>query len=110
MAERDAQLRFGDFVIDPMARSVSFGSDEIALTRREFDILFTLASHPGWVYSSETLATNDPSAYASPSSVNVHVSRLRGKEGRQECRPSSLRDLRRWTRLVARCMTKVLLR
>jgi DNA-binding winged helix-turn-helix (wHTH) protein/tetratricopeptide (TPR) repeat protein len=86
MTEPDSSMCFGDLAIDTLARSVRFGVDEIALTRREFDILSTLASHPGWVYSSETLASNEPSAYSSPSSVNVHVSRLRRKLAAAGCR------------------------
>jgi DNA-binding winged helix-turn-helix (wHTH) protein len=77
----DAILRFADLVIDPMARRVSCGADEIPLTRREFDVLLTLASHPGWVYSCETLAPNEPTVCASPGSVNVHISHLRAKLG-----------------------------
>jgi len=79
MTESDSSLRFGDLAIDPLARTARVGASEIGLTRREFDILHALASHPGWVHSSEALASNEPALYSSPASVNVHVSRLRRK-------------------------------
>ncbi len=71
--------RFGDLVIDPMTRVVSVNSKRVELTRREFDILEALASHPGWVFSAEKLAATETRFYASPSSVNVHLARMRKK-------------------------------
>jgi DNA-binding winged helix-turn-helix (wHTH) protein/tetratricopeptide (TPR) repeat protein len=85
MVASDSCLRIGALVIDPMARSVLFRADEVALTRREFDILFALASHPGWAYSSEALAPIEAGVYSSPFSVNVHVSRLRAKLAAAGC-------------------------
>lgn len=77
--------RCGELLVDFRARTVRFGETPVELTRREFDILAVLAGHPGWVHSSEALATADPAFYGSPTSVNVHVARLRKKLGAAGC-------------------------
>jgi DNA-binding response OmpR family regulator len=55
---------------------------EVPLTPREYAIIRTLYSRPGWVFSALQLAGDaDDSDYA-PESVSVLVSRLRGKLAR----------------------------
>jgi DNA-binding winged helix-turn-helix (wHTH) protein len=51
-------LRFGDFEIDPVARSLSKHGERIPLTRRSFDILLLFARHPGEIVSREDLIRN----------------------------------------------------
>ena len=47
-------LAFGkDLVIDPNARKVYLKGRELSLTRKEFDLLFCLASNPGKVFRRE---------------------------------------------------------
>lgn len=49
-------LAFGmDLVIDPERRIVLLDGKELSLTRKEFDLLFCLASHAGQVLSREQL-------------------------------------------------------
>lgn len=49
-------LAFGkDLVIEPNTRFVSLQGQELKLTRKEYDILFWLASNPGRVYNCEQL-------------------------------------------------------
>ena len=49
-------LAFGkDLVIEPDTRFVSLQGQELKLTRKEYDILFWLASNPGRVYNCEQL-------------------------------------------------------
>ncbi|HET6352355.1 MAG TPA: winged helix-turn-helix domain-containing protein [Coriobacteriia bacterium] len=55
---------------------------EVGLTSREFEILLRLAEHPGWVLSSEQLATEATDADYSPESVSVLISRVRHKLSR----------------------------
>ena len=43
-------LRFGDLLILPESREVFLGSEGVALSRLEFDLLLTLAQHPGMVW------------------------------------------------------------
>ncbi len=70
--------RFGRVVIRTHERAVFVGESEVALTRREFEILAMLSRHPGWVLSADQLAQADEDE-CSPESVSVHVSRLRHK-------------------------------
>ena len=49
-------LAFGkDLVIEPETRFVTLQGQELKLTRKEYDILFCLASNPGRVYNCEQL-------------------------------------------------------
>jgi two-component system, OmpR family, response regulator MtrA len=51
----DGSLRLGALVIDPAGRTVTRDGSEIALTRTEFDLLATLARHPGQVFARDAL-------------------------------------------------------
>ena len=51
----DLVLRVGDLEVDPAGRRVRRGSRDIDLTRREFDLLETLARHAGVVLSRRQL-------------------------------------------------------
>lgn len=49
-------LAFGkDLVIEPLSRRVLLNGKDLRLTRKEFDLLFCLASNPGQVFSREQL-------------------------------------------------------
>jgi DNA-binding response OmpR family regulator len=48
-------LQFGNVCINPMARSVVVGTEEVALSSNEFDLLFFLACRAGEIQSRETL-------------------------------------------------------
>lgn len=48
-------LQFGDFEIDPVARSLRKHGERIPLTRRSFDILLLFVRHPGEIVSREDL-------------------------------------------------------
>ncbi len=79
---RTEPLTFGDLVIDPVAREVTVAGRPAALTRREFDLLAFLASFPRQVFSrSQLLAQVWESSpeWQDPSTVTVHVRRLRAK-------------------------------
>ena len=72
----------GNLVIDPTSRQVLLGGEELNLTRKEFDILFCLASHAGQVLSREQLyqmAWNENSAYNVDETVKAHIKSLRKK-------------------------------
>src|SRR5262249_59501299 len=45
----------GPLAIDHDARRVTVDDAELSLTRKEFELLATLAGHPGWVYSRDHL-------------------------------------------------------
>lgn len=74
-------LSFGALSIDAAARTVKVGGEEIELTAREFDLLHTLAAHPGHIYTRESLLSSlwGYGAEADTRTVDVHVQRLRTK-------------------------------
>jgi DNA-binding response OmpR family regulator len=74
-------MEIGEMKIDPAARQVFVGDDEVQLTQREFDVLLFLARHPGQVFSRNQLmdAIWQYSFYTDTSTVTVHIRRLRAK-------------------------------
>lgn len=70
---------FGDLEIRPHEHAVRVLGKAVSLTVREFEIIATLAEHPGWVYSAGQLAGDSEEGEYSPESVSVLVSRLRRK-------------------------------
>jgi DNA-binding response OmpR family regulator len=74
------------------ARSVSVGGNDRDLTAREFDLLWLLARHPKQVFSRDQLLDRvwGTADYIDPTTVTVHVRRLREKI---EADPSSPRHI-----------------
>lgn len=74
-------LVFGELKIDPRTRLVEVRGEERALTAREFDLLWTMARHPRQVFSRDQLLDHvwGLTEYIDPSTVTVHIRRLREK-------------------------------
>lgn len=74
-------LEFGELAIDPTARRVTIGAEEVALTQREFELLLFLARHPGQAFTRNQLMDLvwRYSFYTDTSTVTVHIRRLRAK-------------------------------
>jgi DNA-binding response OmpR family regulator len=74
-------IRAGALEIDPSARQARYQDQSLDLTRREFDLLLHLASHPGRVFSRNQLldAVWGDDFDGSDRSVDLCVLRLRGK-------------------------------
>ncbi|MBX3010319.1 MAG: response regulator transcription factor [Caldilineaceae bacterium] len=74
-------LQFGDLQIDPMTRLVTVKGEEIMLTAKEFDLLWFLAQHPRQVFNRDQLLDHvwGETNYIDPSTVTVHVRRVREK-------------------------------
>lgn len=76
-------LAFGmDLLIDPERRMVLLDGQELNLTRKEFDLLFCLASHAGQVLSREqlySLVWNNENAYDIDEAVKSQIKTLRKK-------------------------------
>jgi DNA-binding response OmpR family regulator len=74
-------LDVGDLHIDPQTRQVTVGGGELILTAKEFDMLDWLARHPRQVFSRDQLleAVWGLTDYIDPSTVTVHIRRLREK-------------------------------
>jgi DNA-binding response OmpR family regulator len=71
----------GDLHLDAAARRVTLHGAPLTLPAREFDLLWFLASHPDQVFSREQLLDHvwGYDFYGDPSTVTVHIRRLREK-------------------------------
>jgi DNA-binding response OmpR family regulator len=74
-------LRIRDLTVNLVDGTVHRGGEELALTRTEFQLLATMASHPGRIFSRETLLAEVWGYDELPESkvVDMHVHRLRLK-------------------------------
>ena len=86
------RIEVGALHIDPDTREVSIDGQAVALTGREFDLLYFLASHPSRVFTRDQLmdAVWGYTFAADPSTVTVHVRRLREKIEADPARPRYL--------------------
>ena len=78
----EAPLEYDDLVIDGSARTVAIGGEAIDMPPMEFDLLWFLASSPSRVFSRSELLENvwsSQSDWQDPSTVTVHIRRLRQK-------------------------------
>jgi DNA-binding response OmpR family regulator len=80
-ADQGQTLAFGDLRIDPQGRRVEVAGVERPLTATEFDLLWALARHPRQVLNRDQLLDMvwGFDEYVDPSTVTVHVRRLREK-------------------------------
>ena len=78
---RPQALTFGSVRVDPNTRQVLVQGREVSLTVKEFDLLWTLATHPRQVFNRDQLLDLvwGVTEYVDPSTVTVHVRRLREK-------------------------------
>ena len=79
--EVEQPIRYGDLFIDPVTRTVKLGDQEKKLTVKEFDLLWFLGSNPRQVFTRDQLLENvwGLSEFIDPSTVTVHIRRLREK-------------------------------
>jgi len=87
-----APLIFADLVIDPQTRIVQVADHEIDLTSKEFDLLYLLAQYPRQVFSRDQLLDKiwGISDFIDPSTVTVHMRRLREKIEKDPSRPGHI--------------------
>jgi len=83
-------------VIDPAKRTVQVDGEPVQLTYVEFEVLRTLATHPGRVYSRQSLleAVWGGSAYREPRTIDVHIRHLREKLEADPADPSFILTVR----------------
>ncbi|HUH15463.1 MAG TPA: response regulator transcription factor [Gaiellaceae bacterium] len=80
--------RFGDLVIDPLAREVSRDGVPVELTRLEFDLLDALSERPRVAFSRRALLDRVWGPwFGDEHVVDVHVAKLRRKLGDDARRP-----------------------
>ncbi len=90
-----APLRFGALRIDPRGRAVARDGLPLDLTAREFDLLAFLARHHGQVFTRQQLLDQvwDFDFFGDPSTVTVHIRRLREKIEPDPVRPRYLKTV-----------------
>jgi DNA-binding response OmpR family regulator len=80
------RITIGELVLDVTAASVTLGDAPVRLTRREYDLLLFLASHPGRVFSRSDLLDrvwgND--FVGTERTVDQHVAQLRALLGAEQ--------------------------
>jgi DNA-binding response OmpR family regulator len=93
--EGEQPLVFSDMRISPQTRLVMVQDKEIILTAKEFDMLWLLAQHPRQVFTRQQLLERvwGLSEYIDPSTVTVHVRRLREKIENDPSNPTHILTL-----------------
>lgn len=94
-AGQGLMVRAGPIAIDPARRTVSVEGSPIELTAKEFDLLLFLVRHPGQVFTRDQLLDHvwDFNYFGDPSTVTVHIHRLRSKIEPDPLRPRYLRTV-----------------
>jgi DNA-binding response OmpR family regulator len=85
----DGGIKIGELSINDRSREVLLGDQSIALTAKEFDLLFFLASNPGIVFSKDRLFERlwDAAALGEIATVAVHIGRIREKIEKDPSKP-----------------------
>lgn len=88
----EARLSFGSLIIDPRTRLVTIDGHDQELTVTEFNLLWFMARHPRQVFSRDQLLQHvwGFSDYVDPSTVTVHIRRLREKIEKDPSEPQRL--------------------
>jgi DNA-binding response OmpR family regulator len=92
----DETIEAGGLRIDVARRDVQVGGRPVQLTYVEFELLRTLASNPGRVYTRELLlqALWGGAEYREPRTIDVHVRHLREKLERDPSEPEFILTVR----------------
>ncbi|GGG95167.1 DNA-binding response regulator [Parapedobacter pyrenivorans] len=79
----DEKLEVLDLVIDREAFLVFKNGEKIVLAKKEFELLYLLASRPGKVYTREVILKNiwEDSVVVTNRTIDVHIRKLREKIG-----------------------------
>ena len=77
------RLTCQSLVIDITKKKVSIDDEEVPLTKKEFEILSLLLSHPGQVFSREEILSKiwTDEVYVLDRTIDVNITRLRKKIG-----------------------------
>jgi DNA-binding response OmpR family regulator len=78
----------GELTIDLPGKTASVRGAPVDLTRKEFDLLLFLASHPGKIMSKEAIATNlaeDKDIHGNVDFIYAHIKNLKKKLAAADC-------------------------
>jgi two-component system response regulator RegX3 len=94
--EAPAELSVGPLRVELGSRRAYLDGAELALSRKEFDLLTELMSHAGEVVTREDLISRvwDENWFGSTKTLDVHVGWLRGKLGDDASNPRLLHTVR----------------
>jgi phosphate regulon transcriptional regulator PhoB len=89
-------VEVGELRIDPTRYEVTVDGRRVELSPKEFDLLFFFVSHPGQVFSRQTLLDNvwGADAYVEDRTVDVHMRWLREKVEANPSQPKRLLTVR----------------
>jgi two-component system alkaline phosphatase synthesis response regulator PhoP len=81
--EVENKLEIGDLVIDREAYLVFQRGNKVVLAKKEFELLYLLASKPGKVFTREVILNNiwEDSVVVTNRTIDVHIRKLREKLG-----------------------------
>jgi two-component system alkaline phosphatase synthesis response regulator PhoP len=79
----DNKIEIGDLVIDREAYLVYQAGEKVVLAKKEFELLYLLASKPGKVYTRESILKNiwEDSVVVTNRTIDVHIRKVREKLG-----------------------------
>ena len=91
----DDLLHGGEIVLDPAARTCLVRGEAVALSPKEFDLLHYLLANAGQAFSRDQLldAVWDKEFFGYPSTVTVHIRRLREKIEQDPDRPAHVKTV-----------------
>ena len=76
-------IEAGAVCIDVTRKEVFVGGEPVVFSKKEFEVLTLLASHPGQIYSREDIINElwKDAPYVLDRTVDVHIARIRSKLG-----------------------------
>lgn len=79
-------VKAGDLMIDLEKKIVFIKGEKVVFSKKEFEVLSLLATHPGQIFSREDLISElwKDAPYVLERTVDVHIARIRSKLG--ECK------------------------
>lgn len=82
----NSNVSYKSLTLDNSSKLCSIDGKEVALTKKEFDILYLLISNPGKVFSREEILQTiwEKNVYVVDRTIDVNINRLRKKLGEYE--------------------------
>lgn len=79
--EEQEELVFGELIIDRKSFEVSFQGNKVHFARKEFELLYMLASNPGMVFSRNDILDSiwGNGVYVGDRTIDVHIRKIREK-------------------------------
>ncbi len=83
LSQTGNMLEVGAVKIDMQTKMVYVSGEAVVFSKKEFEILSLLASHPGQIYSRDDMITElwKDAPYVLDRTVDVHIARIRSKLG-----------------------------